>query len=418
MELIPFWEPDLAAQVPDKLWFVVHSDSDTGPGMRTGHGSLIIDTSLLITCGANPDGTFNDLVEFSFSENQWKKYPVQNLTGRYEHTMFSSIFAPEKIFMFAGCTENGNSNEVLSINLRQLPLQCQVEKVSGTPPSARTFCSSSCCDGRNFYVFGGGLETSKATADANVYCLSLETMEWRKLKSSGQVPSPRQGHSVSLVNDSLVCFGGMNAGEFYSDVFVYSLKNESWQKIKPKGSLPCPRAAHASCVIGEKIIVNGGLCLDAQGSLQDVYILNTSNYKWQLVNINGPLPGNRLGHCILPLPDECLKCYEPAVRENGSEISTATSNQESGESSEPQIVDVTGQFTNPDAGDESQSENSNSAAKSNLKESSSMPVEKADLASIARHRLDLDGAVNKFVVFGGLDTSGIIFDDTLLIKLL
>ena len=64
MELIPFWEPDLGCNITDKLWFVIHSDSESGPGMRTGHGSVILDCSLLVSCGANPDGTFSGRKKF------------------------------------------------------------------------------------------------------------------------------------------------------------------------------------------------------------------------------------------------------------------------------------------------------------------------------------------------------------------
>ena len=368
-----------------------------------------------------------DLVEFDFRQNKWKKYSIKNLIGRYEHTMLTSNFDPESVFLFAGCTETGNSNDLISVNLRKLPLEAKIVETSGPKPSPRTFSSTSACDGDKFFVFGGGLETSKATDDVNVYCLSVKEMEWKKLKNAGVVPTPRQGHSLSLLNDKLVCFGGMNAGQFYSDVFVYDLTSESWQKMKPKGSLPCPRAAHASCVVGEKIIINGGLCLDAGGSLQDMYILNTSNFKWQLVNINGPLPGNRLGHCILPLPDKCLKCYEPSSTESTSSANrTADENKENEQSKGPTILDVTGQLaeqvTRPtgDSTDDTNEPNENgdntqtSAAKSNLEDSKTYPVEKSDLKSISKEELD----ITKFVVFGGLDTSGLIFDDTFVVKLL
>ena len=55
-----------------------------------------------------------------------------------------------------------------------------------------------------------------------------------------------------------------------------------------------------------------------------------------------------------------------------------------------------------------------SAAKSNLEKSKTYPVEKSDLKLISEEELD----IRKFINFGGLNTSGLILDDTFVIKLL
>ena len=410
MELIPFWEPEIECNFQQRLWYLLSSDNENNnPGMRTGHSGTIVGNSLFLICGANPDGAFADLCEFNFASRKWIKYKLGGFDGRYEHSSFCVTSDPSSIYLFGGCTESGNSNHIMRIILSGFSPVSETLETFGQSPSPRTFTGNDSCDGSNFYVFGGGLENSQAVADPHVYKFNVKTLTWKKLGNNGEVPSPRQGHSLSYVSRKLVCFGGMNNGEFFADLFCYDLEKQSWSKIKAKGSLPCARAAHASAVFGDKVIINAGLSLQS-GSLQDIYVLNTLNFKWQVISVTQPLPGNRLGHCIVRVPKKCLRCRKQLLSElpptpcslnvsQDGDVKPSTSRQ----SQEPQILDITSDLT-PNVEDPIK----------DLNEEGSRPLMYSSYGENSTEDEVEDGI---FVVYGGLDTGGIIFDDALLIKI-
>ena len=408
MELIPFWEPEMECKFQQRLWYLLSSDNElNSPGMRTGHSGTIVGNSLFLLCGANPDGAYSDLCEFNFATRKWNKYQLTGADGRYEHSSFCASSDPSCIYLFGGCTENGNSNSVLRVNLSGVLPVTETLEIHGQAPSPRTFQCNNSCDGFNFYVFGGGLENSKAVEDPHVYCFNIQSSTWKKLKNNGDVPSPRQGHSLSFVNKKLICFGGMNNGEFFGDLFYYDVEKQIWSKVKAKGSLPCARAAHACAVLGDKIVINGGLCIQS-GSLQDVYILNTLNFKWQIINVTQPLPGNRLGHCIVRVPSKCLRSRKELLAdwpaavgiEAAGDSAAATS---STQSKEPRILDITDNLA-PQTQDSTK----------NFNEEGSRPLMFTNYGEKSNEEESTDAI---FVVYGGLDTGGIIFDDALLIKI-
>ncbi|TIB19622.1 hypothetical protein E3P89_03802 [Wallemia ichthyophaga] len=87
------------------------------------------------------------------------------------------------------------------------------------------------------YLIGGRKVTERVMTN-NVYKLDLHTLRWNLIQfdDSSQIPSERYFHSVDLWNDNLVLFGGMAYKDndelaVLDDVFFLNLKSLSWIKI-------------------------------------------------------------------------------------------------------------------------------------------------------------------------------------------
>lgn len=100
---------------------------------------------------------------------------------------------------------------------------------TGAKPSPRTLSSMILKRSKNkdrLYVFGGGLAGDIPVPDSDVYCLDLDSLFWVRISADNEIcPSPRLGHSLTLLNDSMYCFGGMDQKFMYNDMYKFDLGN-------------------------------------------------------------------------------------------------------------------------------------------------------------------------------------------------
>lgn len=99
-------------------------------------------------------------------------------------------------------------------------------------------------------------------------------MEWHLLTTKGPNPSPRAGHSATLVqNNKMVVFGGGVVDGYSNELFFLDLSFSfiklffhvildtlTWEKPTIIGTAPCPRAGHTAIPILNKtaVLVFGG----------------------------------------------------------------------------------------------------------------------------------------------------------------
>ena len=88
--------------------------------------------------------------------------------------------------------------------------------------------------------------------------------EWASAIAEGIPPSARGGHTATLVNSSIVIFGGhyysdKNTGFVYlNDTHFLDVKQSKWIKPYCAGKIPPPRYNHTAIYAGGIIIVFGG----------------------------------------------------------------------------------------------------------------------------------------------------------------
>jgi len=125
--------------------------------------------------------------------------------------------------------------------------------------------------------------------------------------TTGTPPSPRYQHSCTVVGKYMIVFGGHGTC-FLADTHVLDLESMTWMSYDVENS-PSPRAGHSATLLDEEhVLVLGGH--GGNGKFNEIHILqvehgiNTMLKKserpiltWTRQEISGPYPINRGSHC-------------------------------------------------------------------------------------------------------------------------
>ena len=165
--------------------------------------------------------------------------------------------------------------------------------VSGGPVAPRSAHSAVVCslavgcstsDGRAaMFVFGGwGMQPCGASQPCLVHrsdllALDLNTMHWSAVPINAEQPTPpaRKGHSATLLNSSMLVFGGSawvpesDADNSYghttrhvNDLWQIDLSGAdayTWRPVHSVGDRPTPREGHTACLLAQRyLVVQGG----------------------------------------------------------------------------------------------------------------------------------------------------------------
>eukprot|EP00913_Durusdinium_trenchii_P033136 g31022.t2 len=77
--------------------------------------------------------------------------------------------------------------------------------------------------------------------------------------SPERVPEPREGHSLTLLDEQLLLFGGYTAaGTETNDLHMYDISKQTWKQVAVSGAGPSPRQAHSAARHGHQLVVAGG----------------------------------------------------------------------------------------------------------------------------------------------------------------
>ncbi|KAK1326195.1 tRNA wybutosine-synthesizing protein 2/3/4 [Acorus calamus] len=99
----------------------------------------------------------------------------------------------------------------------------------------------------------------------------------------GGTPSPRLGHTSSVVGEQVYVIGGRgDPMQIFNDVWVLNTAENKWKLIECSGQVFHPRHRHATAVVGSKIYVFGGLYDGVIYSC--MHILDTENSQWSQFN--------------------------------------------------------------------------------------------------------------------------------------
>ena len=78
---------------------------------------------------------------------------------------------------------------------------------------------------------------------------------------SGQPPSPRHGHSATLIAKKIIIFGGrgLYSNQIYNDLYILDTTSLTWSKPTLSGDIPCPRYYHAAEMVNDReLFILGG----------------------------------------------------------------------------------------------------------------------------------------------------------------
>ncbi|XP_076857909.1 F-box only protein 42 [Brachyhypopomus gauderio] len=184
----------------------------------------------------------------------------------------------------------------------------------GTPITQR-FSHSACYYDFNqsMYVFGGCTQSSCNAAFNDLWRLDLNSKEWIRPLASGSYPSPKAGATLVMFRDLLVLFGGWTRPSpyplhqperFFDEIHTYSPSKNWWNCIVTTHGPP-PMAGHSSSVINNTMVVFGG-SLGARQMSNEVWVLDLDVWSWSKPTITGPAPHPRGGQSQIVIDSETL----------------------------------------------------------------------------------------------------------------
>jgi len=327
MELHPIIDSTDSLPLTPGLWYVASCDSGAvAPSARVGATCTFNPAGKCVNVigGADPDGAHADVFCLRMKGNfGWEGGKQEGLKARYEHAAFTAASYPKSVFIFGGADVNGNSNSIQMFDVESG--RWSTPSVSGSPPSPRTYrVSHSACRGDRFYVFSGGDTGSQPVGDRQLHCFDASTMSWQTLCARGTSPKPRHGHSLIVLGGKVVIFGGMSGHTFYNDLAFYDLDTHEWTAQKStKSGWPSSRAGHGAVVIDDqKMVVFGGM--SGQGALDDLWVLDSRDWKWRELKSEGPPPASRLDFAMTVVHFDSTNQSKRSCRSEGVMTNDAT----------------------------------------------------------------------------------------------
>ena len=123
---------------------------------------------------------------------------------------------------------------------------------------------------RGLYVFGGKTkETDGLTNNLWILLLGQKPLQWVKIDTKGNPPSPRYFHSMNYYEKSkyIIIHGGRNdnlsSSSGLNDTFILDLLNFNWIKIQLYSNIHnfkiISRFGHNSSIFANKLIIFGGM---------------------------------------------------------------------------------------------------------------------------------------------------------------
>jgi protein phosphatase len=147
-----------------------------------------------------------------------------------------------------------------------------------------------------------------------------------KLKVEGNVPLARFGHTITMVlKQKLLLFGGAtgDTGKYSitDNTYLFDIASNYWKKLDTTGTVPSPRAAHAACAIeASQVVVYGGASGGGCFASDDLMLLDLKDSigVWNTIKVIGETPKKRYGHTMV--------FCKPFIIIFGGNISTVTVN--------------------------------------------------------------------------------------------
>lgn len=200
---------------------------------------------------------------------------------------------PEKLLIFGGFGGMGRHarrNDCLFLD----PSSCTLETIAvRSAPSPRMGHTASLV-GHQLFVIGGRTDPSNILSD--VWVFNTTTNEWKLINCNGHVFPPRHRHSAAVLGSKIFVYGGVNNESIYSSCFVLDTSNLCWEELVVGGDQPCARHSHSMVSYGSKVFMFGGY--DGEKALGDLYSFDIQAYAWRREKTLGKGPHARFSHSM------------------------------------------------------------------------------------------------------------------------
>jgi len=198
----------------------------------------------------------------------------------YRRTHFSFRHSP--VFRaYASAIDDSHLPKRSSIKIEWKKLE-----TSGNVPSPRsshTVCFGSNLTYRNSVIVYGGEDLPRHPFDNNIYSLDLTTNKWQIVRPSTSntvLPILLLGHTFASIGHLFYVFGGRDAEtNDKNTLYTFDTQIGKWFLPKTNGKVPLPRSYHSSTVVGKRIFIFGGC--SGKSRLNDLHSFNTETNTWE-----------------------------------------------------------------------------------------------------------------------------------------
>ncbi|XP_029474111.1 acyl-CoA-binding domain-containing protein 6-like [Rhinatrema bivittatum] len=215
-------------------------------------------------------------------------------------------------FVFGGYATHNTKDEPTYFNdfymltVTPADLTWEVIPQEGNIPSPREG-HSICIVKEKIYLFGGNSNQDAEECLPGMYCFDLGSLTWHKLKTNGIAPRTLR-HSSTVVGENIFFFGGRQCGTVVEDLYMFNPVSFSWIPVKTTGLLPEARSGHTLATVGDQIYLFGG-CTEKNIYKTDVHVLDTVTLVWQLCEVKGETPSGRTHHSFTAHHDKDIYLF-------------------------------------------------------------------------------------------------------------
>lgn len=231
------------------------------------------------------------LYEYQFARKRWRSIRARRgkvPCARQQHTMVYNE-NDNSIVIFGGL----NMKSYLS-DLHQFLLSTRTWRELKEAPIKVGAHSAVLKDGV-MYVFGG-----KSDFEERFNCLFMydfSTNLWTEIEAEGEIPSKRGGMTLSVVNDSLIMYGGYDGKTDCNDIYEFHIPTKKWKCIDAVGEKPRPRCLNTAVVGPDMtIIFYGGL---EKSNREDVVLYGDVHELILPERIGSPWIMKRMLRCLI-----------------------------------------------------------------------------------------------------------------------
>jgi hypothetical protein len=144
----------------------------------------------------------------------------------------------------------------------------------------------------NIYCIGGvdlGHSTLQYLSHLWIFASHPSINSWNTYRASGQAPISIVGHSLVLIDDLFLVFGGQDNGALTKAIYIFDIQDFHWEKLEYKDKGPSPRTLHAAVAIEQEMYIHGGK--DEKGvPLNDLWRFSLSTRSWVLLSSGKSAP--------------------------------------------------------------------------------------------------------------------------------
>ncbi|KAJ4828742.1 hypothetical protein Tsubulata_025157 [Turnera subulata] len=191
---------------------------------------------------------------------------------------------------FGGPGRHARRNETLLLDPSSGALKSIDVK---SAPSPRIGHTASLVGGFVF-VIGGRADPLHILND--VWVFDIDKKEWSLTKCIGHHFLPRHRHAAAVVGSKIYVFGGLNNDTIFSSLHALDTKTMHWEEVSTGGEGPCARHSHSMVAYGSTVFVFGGY--NGEKAFGDLFSFDAQEFIWKEEKMGGRSPHARFSHSM------------------------------------------------------------------------------------------------------------------------